>query len=453
MPSANTLCKNLLNVNDVVIVNHDFFTDSDGVKHLRIKARPKKRKQNICPICGKKCPGYDQASTIGKIWRGLDWGGIIVEIECPTNRIKCPEHGVVTADVPWAYPGSSFTKDFDLTAAWLATYLPRSTVSHYMRIDWATVGRCISRTLNDIEPERSRRLNGLVNIGIDETSYKKGHKYITVVVNHDTNTVVWAAKGHGKTVLEQFYRSLTPEQLSSIKVVTGDGAKWITECVNEFTPECERCVDPFHVVEWAMSALDEVRRDAWRDAYTAAQDIAKEHPRKPGRPKTDDPISAKVTESKTRATEIKTSTFALGKAPENLTENQRLKVEMIAATNPRLYRAYLMKEKLRLLLKIKDLNEAETELKKWLWWASHSRIPAFIELNKKIRRHKEHILNTIRLGMSNARIEAINNKIKLIVRKAYGFRNIQNMLDMVYLVCSDLVIPLPNRKPKPAQSA
>ncbi len=202
-----------------------------------------------------------------------------------------------------------------------------------------------------------------------------------------------------------------------------------------------------------MSALDEVRREAWRDAYTAAQDIAKEHPRKPGRPKSDDPISAKVTESKTRATEIKTSTFALGKAPENLTENQRLKVEMIAATNPRLYRAYLMKEKLRLLLKIKDLNEAETELKKWLWWASHSRIPAFIELNKKIRRHKEHILNTIHLGMSNARIEAINNKIKLIVRKAYGFRNMQNMLDMVYLVCSDLVIPLPNRKPKQAQPA
>lgn len=453
MASANTLCKNLLNVNDVVIENHDFYSDSDGVKHLRIKARPKKWKKNFCPTCGRKCPGYDQATTIGKIWRGLDWGGILVEIECPTHRIICPEHGIATADVPWAYPGSRFTKDFDLTVAWLATYLPRSTVSHYMRIDWATVGRCITRTLNDIEPERSRRLNGLVNIGIDETSYKKGHKYITVVVNHDTNTVVWAAKGHGKTILEQFYRSLTPEQLSSIKVVTGDGARWITECVNEFTPECERCVDPFHVVEWAMSALDEVRREAWRDAYAEAQDISKEHPRKPGRPKSDDPISAKVTESKARATEIKTSTFALGKAPENLTENQRLKVEMIAATNPRLYRAYLMKEKLRLLLKIKNIDEAEKELKKWLWWASHSRIPAFIELNKKIRRHKEHILNTIRLGMSNARIEAINNKIKLIVRKAYGFRNIQNMLDMFYLVCSDLVIPLSNRKSKSAQSA
>jgi transposase len=319
-----------------------------------------------------------------------------------------------------------------------------------MRIDWETVGRCVHRTLNDIEPERSRRLNNLVNIGIDETSYKKGHKYITVIVNHDTNTVVWAAQGHGKGVLTQFYKQLTPEQLSSIRVVTGDGAKWITECVNEFTPDCERCVDPFHVVEWAMEALDEVRREAWREAYSEAVQLAKEHPRKKGRPRADDAESAIVKAAKAKADEIKNSVYALGKAPEHLTENQQAKVAMIAENNNRLYRAYRMKETLRLLLKIKDTEEAEDALNRWLWWASHSRIKAFKELYLKIKRHKEHILNTIRLGMSNARIEATNNKIKLIVRKAYGFRNIQNMLDMVYLVCSDLRIPLPNRKPKHA---
>ena len=110
----------------------------------------------------------------------------------------------------------------------------------------------MSRALRDLEPERARRLNGLVNIGIDETSYRKGHKYITIVVNHDTNTVVWVADGHGKSVLEQFYKSLTDDQLASIKVVTGDGARWITDCGNEFTPDCERCVDPFHVVEFKL---------------------------------------------------------------------------------------------------------------------------------------------------------------------------------------------------------
>lgn len=448
MVSTNTLCKKLLSVKSAVIKGANFYTDEDGVNHIRIHARPNVWHEDDCPFCHKRCRRYDKKNPHPRIWRGVDWGSTLVEISYDTHRIECPEHGVLVADVPWAYPGSGFTKDFDLTGGWLATYLPRSTVSEYMRIDWETVGRCVHRTMNDIEPEISRRLDGLVNIGIYETSYKKGHKYITIVVNHDTNTVVWAAQGHGKSVLTQFYRQLTPEQLSSIKVVTGDGAKWITECVNAFTPGCERCVDPFHVVEWAMEALDEVRWEVWREAYDEALQLAKEHHGKKGRPSADDVEAARVKAARDKANEIKNSAYALGKAPEHLTENQQAKVEMIAKNNNRLYRAYCMKEMLRLLLKMKDINEAEVELKQWLWRASHSRIDAFKKLYQKVKRHKEHILNAIRLGMSNARIEAINNKIKLIIRKAYGFRNIQNMLDMVYLVCSDLRLTLPNRKSK-----
>ena len=298
MASADTLCKKLLNVKNAVVESHDIYKDQDGVTHIRIKARPNVWHKNDCPFCGRHCQGYDQPTKKPKVWRGLDWGGILVEIECSTHRVCCPKHGVVTAAVPWAYPGSSFTKEFDLTVTWLAKYLPRSAVANFMRIDWQTVGSCISRSLHDLEPERSRRLDGLVRIGIDETSYRKGHKYITVVVNHDTNTVVWVADGHGRSVLEQFYKALTDEQLASIKVVTGDGARWITDCVNEFTPDCERCVDPFHVIEWAMEALDEVRRDRWRAAYEKAKQLAAENPQKRGRPKTADETAAKVQEAK-----------------------------------------------------------------------------------------------------------------------------------------------------------
>lgn len=446
MAYTDTLCKKILNVKNIVVESNEFYLDANRVNHLRIKARPNAWHKNDCPYCGKRCSGYDTAAAHPKVWRALDWGALLVEIECPTHRVVCPEHGVVTAAVPWAYPGSSFTKDFDIMVTWLAEYLPRSAVANFMRIDWQTVGNCISRSLHDLEPERSRRLDGLVNIGIDETSYRKGHKYITVVVNHDTNTVVWIGYGHGKSVLEQFYRSLTDEQLASIKTVTGDGARWITDCVNEFTPGCERCVDPFHVVEWAMGALDEVRKNRWRVAYEKANQLAQATSQKPGRPKADDKATAKVQAARKEAADIKHSTYALGKAPEHLTENQKIRLEMIQANDPQLYRAYRLKESLRLLLKLTNVQQAEVELKRWLWWASHSRIPAFKELYKKVKRHKEHILNTIRLGMSNARIEATNNKIKLIIRKAYGFRNIQNMMDMVYLVCSNIHIPLPNRK-------
>ena len=208
MISSNTLLKKIIGVKDVVVTDAEIHCDKDGVTRLTIEARPNSWNQNKCPFCGRKrLPGYDRPSQSPRVWRGLDFGGVMVNIKSQTNRIVCPEHGVVTADVSWAYPNSSFTKDFDMTVSWLAKYLPRSTVSEYMRIDWKTVGKCISRSLHDLEPDLSRRLDGLVHIGIDETSYCKGYKYITVIVNHDTNTVVWADDGHGKAVLSKFYDS------------------------------------------------------------------------------------------------------------------------------------------------------------------------------------------------------------------------------------------------------
>lgn len=415
MTSANNLLKNLIGVKNIVITDCRTYDDSNGVRHLAIAARPDHWNANKCPCCGRKrLPRYDQPAKNLRSWRCLDLGGVLVEIVSHTHRVVCPEHGIVTADVPWAYPNSGFTKAFDMTAAWLAKYLPRSAVANYMRIDWKTVGNCISRSLRDLEPDLSKRLDGLVRIGIDETSYCKGQKYITVIVNHDTNMVVWAAERHGKDVLTQFYEQLTDEQKATIKVVTGDGARWITDCVNEFTPDCIRCVDPFHVVEWAMEALDK--------------------------------RAAAIKAAKAEASEIKNSRFTLGKAPEHLTESQQVKLAMIQSNDRQLYRGYLLKKSLRMIFKNTDVDKAEADLNHWLWWASHSRIPVFHDLYKKIKRHKEHILNTIRLGLSNARIEATNNKIKLIIRKAYGFRNIQNMLDMVYLVYSNITIPLPNRK-------
>ena len=106
---------------------------------------------------------------------GGDWTGVVFWSKLNTRRIvsSALNMGLYVAEVPWAYPGSRFTKDFDLTVAWFASYLPRSTTSYFMRVDWETVGRCVNRALHDLEPERPRRLDGLVNIGIDKTSYKR----------------------------------------------------------------------------------------------------------------------------------------------------------------------------------------------------------------------------------------------------------------------------------------
>ena len=443
MPTTNTLLKTLFDVNRIKITDKTLYRDRKGISHLKISALLHKKAKHRCPYCHRKCPGYDTPAH-KRVWRHLDLCGIIAEIEMDACRISCPVHGVLNEEVPFAYPDSRFTRDFDKTVAYFAREVSKSFVSQYMRISWRTVGRCISRVREDLDPDLNRRLDHIVNLGIDETSYKKGYRYITVIVNHDTGEVVWLHKDHGKEILSRFFEQLSEEQKASIKTISGDGARWIDECIEKYVPSVTRCTDSYHVVGWIQEALDEVRSEAWHKANDAVKQIDKKYGK--GRPRKDDPQRQKILEAKEYSRSIKNSRYALGKNPEHLTPSQKIKLEMIAGSEPRLLRAYRLKEDLRLILHMSDLQEAEILLKDWLWRSSHSKIPAFVELSRKIRRHKQHILNTIAEGLSNARIEATNNKIKLIIRKAYGFRNIENMFDMIYLICSDIRIPLPNRE-------
>ena len=255
-----------------------------------------------------------------------------------------------------------------MTAAWLACQLSKKDVAEFLRIDWETVGRCIARARNDIEPNLKKRLDRLVHIGIDETSYRKGFKYITVIVDHDRNRVVWIHEEHGKSVLEKFYEELSDKQRKNIKVVTGDGARWITECVEKYTPECVRCMDSFHVVEWANVALDEVRIKAWRDANAIVKALEEKYGKiGKGKPAKDSRNVQKILNARKEAYDIKGSSFALGKAPEHLTERQRETLESIRKGNSKFYRAYEMKESLRLILRCTNRFDAESRLKSWLW--------------------------------------------------------------------------------------
>jgi transposase len=245
--------------------------------------------------------------------------------------------------------------------AWLTLHSPISVVADLMRVAWNTVGPVVKRVHDDIKENRSSLFDGLTCIGIDETNYKKGHKYMTVIVNHTTGKLIWAAKGHGKTVLDQFFALLTPAQRAGIKHVTADGARWIAESVAEWCPNAERSIDTFHVVQWATDTLDEVRRAAWREA----KDVAKSDKTKRGRgrpKKGDEPMKANPVK------DVKGARYPLSKNPENLSGAQEATIELIAKSNQKLYRAYLLKEKLRLVFK-HSLEDAKRELGEWIQWA------------------------------------------------------------------------------------
>ncbi len=211
-----------------------------------------------CPYCGKKC-WKNRAKPVHKRWRGLDLGTMKCFIEMDYYYCECPIHGVVMEAVPWSYPKTGFIKTFEHQVAYNAALSTAKLVMENFRIHQDSVGRICKRVFENLGKKESN-FDNLRKIGIDETSYKKGHKYLTVVINLETNQVIWLADGYGKSVLRKFFELLTKKQLACVELVTADGAKYISELVTEYLPNAQRCVDTFHVIGWANEKLDEVRR-------------------------------------------------------------------------------------------------------------------------------------------------------------------------------------------------
>jgi transposase len=239
--------------------------DEEG---LLVRVRPRGRDVSRCGVCGRRAPGYDRGEGRRR-WRALDLGATKAFLEAAAPRVECRQHGVVVARVPWARHGSWFTRDFEEQVAWLATHCSKSAVCELMRISWPSVGRIIERVVAEQSLRRGDPLKGLQRIGIDELSYRKGQRYITVVVCHDSGRLVWAANGRDRKTVECFFEALGPERCARLELVSSDMGEWITRVVAERCPTATLCLDPFHVVALASDALDEVRREVWNEARRA----------------------------------------------------------------------------------------------------------------------------------------------------------------------------------------
>jgi transposase len=305
-----------------------------------------------------------------------------------------------------------------------------------MRIAWRTVGAIVTRVCADIDATHDR-LAGLRRIGIDEISWKKGHRYLTVVVDHDTRRLVWAAPGRDKATLRKLFDALGDQRCAQITHVSADAADWIADVVAERCENAVRCADAFHVVAWATAALDEVRRQVWNEARALARNEAK---RRVGRPRADAPARP----GHERARALKHARYALWKNPEDLTTNQAAKLTWIATTSPTLYRAYLLKEGLRHVFKVKGA-EGKQALDRWLSWAARCRIPTFVTLGKTIRKHRAAIDATLEHDLSNALIESTNTKIRLLQRIAFGYANVHALIALAMLSLGGHRPALPGR--------
>ena len=402
-----------------------------------VSVRPRSRSRGRCGVCLKRRPSYDRGEGRRR-WRGLDLGTVRVFLEAEAPRVTCAEHGVVVAHVPWAGHDAGHTHAFDDQIAWLAVRSSKTTVSVLMRVAWRTVGAIITRVA-DRAMSGVDRFEGLRRIGIDEISYKRGHKYLTIVVDHDSGRLVWVAPGRDRETLRRFFDELGPLRSALITHISADAADWVAEVVAERCPQAVQCADPFHVVAWATEALDEIRRETWNQARREAAATRRQGPG-----------HRRAHGSLDRYRGIARSRYALWKNPENLTENQHAKLAWIAKSEPRLHRAYLLKEGLRHVFIFKGQAGIEA-LDRWCSWARRCRIPAFVKLQRRIVKHRDTIIATLEHNLSNALIESTNTKIRLLTRMAFGFHGPEPLVALAMLAHGGYCPPLPGRHPRISQ--
>ena len=298
----------LLGLRRAVVENVRLGIDGEVI----VSARPDWRECDRCGVCRRRAPGYDLGEGRRR-WRALDLGTTLAFVEAESPRVRCRRHGVVVCSVPWARHDSRLTRAFEDQVAWLAVNTSKTAVAELMRIAWRTVGAVIERVAAEAMREVDL-LDGLRRIGIDEISHRKGQRYLTVVVDHHTGRLVWAAPGRDRKTVLAFFDALGEERCKQIELVSADMAAWISRPITERVPDAIRCVDPFHVVMLATEALDDVRREVWNEARRQGNiELARE---------------------------LKGARFAVWKNPENLTDRQAVKLAVIQQTNARLYRAY-----------------------------------------------------------------------------------------------------------------
>jgi transposase len=406
---ASTLLNALL---DVPGVRVDAALVLDGELRVTVRAR---RRRLACPRCEFSTRHRYDTREVDSSWRHLDMGGRVCRIRMRRRRLRCPEHGVLAEGVPFARERSRHTRDFEDLVAWLATKTDKTTVSVFARASWRTVGAICERVAGDVLD--ADRLSGLVDIGVDEISWRKHHRYLTLVSNHDTGKIVWGKPGRDTDTLKAFFDDL-PDGAAGIEAVSMDMGPAYAKAVRERAPQAVICTDPFHVVKLATDALEAVRRQVWQ--------------------------AARALPDKRIAKTFKGARWALLKNPGDLTDAQVATLREMKRTGGLLWRAYQLKEALREVF-AGDLDPTTVAhlLDRWCSRAQRSRISAFIKAAATIRKHRFGVDAAIQRGLSNGRHEGLNNKVRLIIRRAYGFHSAEAALALVMLACGPVTLQLP----------
>lgn len=378
----------------------EFKPDSAGAMELHIELSFPRGSKFTCPECGAEATAYD---TKPRTWRHLNFFQYKTYIHADLPRINCGEHGVKTISVPWAREGSGFTLLFEGWVVELAKHLPVATIANMVDEHDTRLWRFIKYYVDEA---RSREdYSDVTAVGIDETS-KKGHEYVTVVVDLNQRKVIFVTNGKDATTVDRFVEDFEEHKgiPLNVRIITCDMSLGFKKGVKEHFANSSTIIDKFHVIKHANEAVDKVRK-----------------------------IEAK------NNLLLKNTKYLWLKNDSNLTEKQQDKKQSLQKQHLKTARAYAMRVELQdIYEQASNRTNADLRFSSLCSWMMHSRLFPMKEFAKLIRNHWNEILNYFDHRYTNAILEGMNSIIQNIKRRARGFRNDEYFKTMIYLGCGKL---------------
>lgn len=371
------------------VVDHVELALQRGEVIVRVKHDD--REPLTCPECNTPCPGYDVRS---RRWRHLDTCQYKTILDADVPRVNCPTHLVKQVRVPWAEPGSRFTALFEAVAIDWLKVASASAVAKQLGISWDEIDHIQEKAVERGQSRRKRTYPKV--IGVDETSFRKRHDYVTVISDQGSSTVLDVQNDRKKESLDAFFKALTPGQLKRIRFVAIDMSQPYMQSIAANFEDGEKKIafDKFHVAKMLGDAVDKTRRTENRDLIAVGD---------------------------RSLVGTKYLWLTRNQAPDP--DQDPFEFRGFVSGMLRTARAWAMKETAMHLWSFESLHAAKRAWKRWLTWASRSRIPDMVKASRTVRTHLRGILTAVVNKITNALGESINAKIQRIKARACGYRN------------------------------
>ena len=399
-----TLLGKILRLKELRITGYDF---KDHGRELHLGVKPHKNGAR-CPECGRR--GRIVRAGEQRQWSDVAVFGMKVILCYFPKEIDCATHGRLQEEIPWAAAHARSTYRLEFRICALCKLMTQAAAAQILKLSASTLSDQLHRIIH--RTRDGHKIRGLVTLGVDEISYCKGRKFATIVYDLDRSCVLWVGPGKGRETLDTFFNTvLSPYQKRRITWASCDMSEAYIGGLKAHCPHAKLVLDRFHLVKALNEAVDEVRKESWRELNTQERHA------------------------------IKGLRWLLYTRADHRSRGQTRFLNQLRTSNNRIYRAWVLKDEFDHFWNYAYLGSAEQFLKRWMTAALRSRIPSLKTFVKTLRKNYEHVITFIERPLTNAVGEGLNRIIKIVKNRASGFRNLASFTDLIYLTVGDLDIP------------